>query len=80
MERKTEKSTKSSKLRNGNASNKEKGRRQTILNCTFCGALLELQPSPYIMEEGNKFCNRNHAYEHRLGTESIEKQTQMGGI
>ena len=80
MARKNEEITKSSKLSSRDADHKEKGRRQTILNCAFCGALLELQPSPYIMEEGNKFCNRNHAYEHRLGKESIEKQTQMGGI
>ena len=80
MEGKNEESTKLRKLSNRDACNKEKRRRPTILNCAFCGALLELQPSPYIMEEGNKFCNRNHAYEHRLGKESIEKQTQMGGI
>ena len=80
MERKNEESIKSSKLRSRNADNKEKGRRQTILNCAYCGALLEFQPSPYIMEEGNKFCNRNHAYEYRLGKESNDKQIQMGGM
>ena len=80
MEGKTKESIKLRKLSSRDADNKGKGRRPTILNCAFCGALLELQPSPYIMEEGNKFCNRNHAYEHRIGKESIEKQTQMGGI
>ena len=80
MERKNKESIKSSKLRSRNANNKEKGRRQTILNCAYCGALLEFQPSPYIMEEGNKFCNRNHAYEYRLGKESNDKQIQMGGM
>ena len=80
MEGKTKESIKLRKLSSRDADNKGKGQRPTILNCAFCGALLELQPSPYIMEEGNKFCNRNHAYEHRLGKESIEKQTQMGGI
>ena len=80
MEGKNEKSTKLCKLSERDADNKGKRQGSTILNCAFCGALLELQPSPYIMEEGNKFCNRNHAYEHRLGKESIEKQTQMGGI
>ena len=80
MERKNKKSTKSSKLSDRNGTHHRKRQEPTILNCAFCGALLELQPSPYIMEEGNIFCNRNHAYEHRLGKESIEKQTQMGGI
>ena len=80
MEGKTKESIKLRELSIRDADNKGKRQGPTILNCAFCGALLELQPSPYIMEEGNKFCNRNHAYEHRLGKESIEKQTQMGGI
>ena len=80
MEGKTEESIKLRKLSNRDEDNNRKRQRPTILNCAFCGALLELQPSPNIMEEGNIFCNRNHAYEHRLGKESIEKQTQMGGI
>ena len=80
MEGKTKKSIKLRKLSSRDAENKGKRQGSTILNCAFCDALLEFQPSPYIMEEGNKFCNRNHAYEYRLGKESIEKQIQMGGI
>ena len=48
--------------------------------CTWCGALLYLQPGQSHKEDGNKYCNTQCAYDDRLSKQPIDKQKQMGGI
>ena len=56
-------------------------KKETILNyCGWCGALLKLQPGPFVKEGEHTFCNQAHAYEYRISQEAIDKQKQMGGF
>ena len=55
-------------------------KRKENKHCPMCGAELDLQPGPLMMEGGKTFCNATHAYEYRISQEPVSKQKQMGGI